>query len=94
MDQPGVLWIGVVVAVLVFLDLLFVELRRVYREAKRIFTRLEAYAELPILSLLAASEHDVERITGAIDAVTPLVERGQVAVAVLRRYMPKGSSPG
>jgi len=94
MDQPGVVWVGAVVAVLVFLDLLFVELRRVFREAKRIVTRLQAYAELPIFSLLAASEHDLERITGAIDAVTPLVERGQAAVAVLRRYIPKGSSPG
>jgi hypothetical protein len=94
MDQSSVVGVGAVVAVLVFLDLLFVELRRVFRQAKRIFTRLEAYASLPILSLLAASEYDVERIADAIDAVAPLVERGQGAVAVLRRYIPKGSSPG
>jgi hypothetical protein len=94
MDQSGVLWIGAIVAVLVFVDLLFVELRRVLREAKRILTRLEGYADLPIFALLAASERDVERIVAAIDAVAPLVERGQTAVAVLRRYLPKGSSPG
>jgi hypothetical protein len=94
MDRSGVLWIGVVVAVLVFLDLLFVELRRVLREAKRIVTRLEAYVELPIFMSMAASERDVERIVGAIDAFEPLVERGQAAIGVLRRYLPKGSSPG
>ncbi len=49
------LWIGTIVAVLVFLDLLFVELRRVFREGKRIVRRLGGYTELPIFSLLAAS---------------------------------------
>ena len=88
------LWIAAVVAVLVFLDLLFVELRRAFREGKRIVMRLAGYGNLPLWSLLAASEHDVERIAGAADAVTPLLERAQAALAVLRRYLPKGSSPG
>jgi len=88
------LWIGVILAVLVFLDLLFVELRRAVREAKRIVNRLEAYAELPIVSMLAASERDVDRIVGAIDELTALVERARGAIGVLRGYIPKGSSPG
>ncbi len=88
------LWIATAVAALVFLDLLFVELRRSLREAKRIVTRIDAYATLPIFSLCAASERDVARIVSAVDAVAPLVERGQAAFAVLRRYLPKGSSPG
>ena len=99
MDRSGAVWIGTIVAVLVFLDLLFVELRRIYREGKRLIARLEAYGTLPILSLLAASERDVERILAAVDAMTVLAERARRAIAVLRgylprRYLPKGSSPG
>jgi hypothetical protein len=94
MDGSGMVWVGVIVAVLVFLDLLFVELRRAFREGKRIVRRLEGYGELPILSLLATSEHDVERMLRAIDAVPPLIERAQRAIDVVRGYIPKGSSPG
>jgi hypothetical protein len=88
------LWIGIIVAVLVFLDLLFGELRRAFREAKRIMNRLEGYTELPIFSMLATSERDVDRILAALDALTPLLERARRAVAVMRAYIPKGSSPG
>ena len=94
MDRSGMLWIGAIVVVLVFLDLLFVELRRALREAKRIVKRLEGYGELPVLSMLATSEGDVERIVRAIDAAPPLIERAQRALGVLRGYLPKGSSPG
>jgi hypothetical protein len=94
MDRSGMLWIGTIVAVLVFLDLLFVELRRAFREAKRLMTRIEGYGELPILSQLATSGRDVDRIARAIDAVAPLIERAQRALGVLRSYLSKGSSPG
>jgi putative copper export protein len=94
MDASSMLWVGGIVAVLVFLDLLFVELRRAFREGKRVMRRLAAYGELPILSLLATSEHDVERIIRALDAVQPLIERAERAIGVVRRYIPKGSSPG
>jgi hypothetical protein len=94
MDRSGMLWIGTIVIVLVFLDLLFVELRRALREAKRIVRRLEGYGELPILGQLATGGRDVERIALAVDAVQPLIERAQRALGVLRGYLPKGSSPG
>lgn len=94
MDRSGMLWIGLIVAVLVFLDLLFVELRRIVREGKRIASRVAGYAELPLLVQLAASERDLERILNALDALAQLIERGQIALAVLRGYLPKGSSPG
>jgi hypothetical protein len=94
MDRSGMLWIGLIVVVLIFLDLLFVEVRRIVREGKRIVTRLAGFGELPIFVQLAAGERDLERIVRAIDALTPLLERGQAAFAVVRRYIPKGSSPG
>lgn len=95
MENPDLLWIGVAVAALVFLDVLFVEVRRIFREGKRIVTRLEAYADLPLFSLLAASEHDIERIGRAVEALPALIDRARAALAVLRVYRrPKGSSPG
>lgn len=87
-------WIGAIVVALVFLDLLFVELRRIFREAKRIVTRLEAYGDLPIFAALATAERDAERIAAAFEALGPLQERWQLALGELRRYLPKGSSPG
>jgi hypothetical protein len=104
MDRSGVVWIGVAVAVIVFLDLLFVEVRRCVREAKRLLSRLSAYAELPLFSMLAASENDVTRLTSALETLPLLVERAQRALEVIRRpfarhapapdNLPKGSSPG
>jgi hypothetical protein len=98
MDPSGLVWIGSIVAVLIFLDLLFVELRRIFREGKRLAVRLAAYAELPILDLIAASENDLERIAGAIDALASLLARTNAALESLRGvykvYRPKGSSPG
>jgi hypothetical protein len=104
MDRSGVLWIGVAVAVIVFLDLLFVEVRRSVREAKRLVSRLGAYGDLPLFSLLAASEHDMARLMAALDTLPVLLERAQRARDVIRcpfarrppapDYLPKGSSPG
>ncbi len=94
MDRSGVMWIGAAVAALVYLDLLFVELRRSAREAKRIVTRLQGYAELPIFSLVASAEHDVDRIAQASGEIPLLLERAASAVATLRSYLPKGMSPG
>jgi hypothetical protein len=95
MDPSGLVWIGLIVAVLIFLDLLFVELRRIFREGKRLATRLAAYADLPIFNLIAASEGDIERIVRAIDALASLSARTQTALESMRRcYKPKGSSPG
>jgi predicted type IV restriction endonuclease len=95
MDPSGLVWIGSIVAVLIFLDLLFVELRRIFREGKRLVGRLLAYADLPIFTLIAASENDVDRIVRAVDALASLAGRMQAALESLRRcYKPKGSSPG
>ena len=88
------LWIGTIVAVLIFLDLLFVEVRRIFRELKRLLTRVSAYGELPIFAQLAKSERDVERIVTALDALDALARRFQAAIDSVRRYSPKGSSPG
>jgi hypothetical protein len=94
MDRSGLFWVGLIVVVLIFLDLLFVELRRIFREGKRIVTRVAAWADLPVLAELAASEYYVGRIIRALETMAHLIERTRTALAVLRSYIPKGSSPG
>jgi hypothetical protein len=94
MDHSGALMIGAIVVVLVFLDLLFVEVRRSVREGSRLVKRVAAYAELPIFALLAKSERDVARIAQAFDEFCALLERAQRALGVLRSFLPKRSAPG
>ncbi len=84
MDQSAIGWIALAIAVFVYVDLLFVELRRIYREVLRILQRLMAYADLPVIAQAARSGDDVERLAGALEAVGPLLERGSVALATIR----------
>jgi hypothetical protein len=96
MDPTLVVRVGLAIAVLVFLDALFVELRRIAREGKRLITRLEAYAGLPIFSLIATCEGDLERVAGALEALDPLLTRAGDAWLVMRsfgRYRPAGYRP-
>jgi hypothetical protein len=86
MDTEMVLKVALGVAAVIFADALFVELRACAREAKRLITRLGAYGDLPIVSLLATTEHDVERLNVALEALPPLLERGSCALTVLRTF--------
>ena len=93
MDRSVLIWIGAIAAALIFLDLLVNELRKIFRQGKRIASRLAAYADLPVFALIDKSDRDVERIVNALDALPPLFARAQAALDVLRFYKPKGSSP-
>jgi hypothetical protein len=77
-------WVALFVAVAVYLDLLFVELRRVYREAMRIVTRVIGYGNLPVIRQAARAGDDVERLTLALETVPVLIERGRAALTVIR----------
>jgi hypothetical protein len=94
MDRSALIWVGAAVALLVFLDILFIETRRMIREGTRIFKRVRAYGELPILSMLATANRDFDRLARASEDIPALIGRGQRAVATLRSYLPKGTSPG
>jgi hypothetical protein len=100
MDQTKIGWIAFAVALFVYLDLLFVELRRMGREGRRIVTRVMAYADLPVVAQAARAGDDAEQLGRALEAVTPLLERGSVALATIRRagrpaayepFVPNGS---
>jgi hypothetical protein len=94
MDRSAVAWVGLAVAALIFLDLLFVEVKRIVREAKRIDSRVRGYGELPLFSLMATAAGDGERIGAASEEIPALIVRGKRAIGVIRSYLPKGSSPG
>jgi len=94
MTVPGLVWIGIAVVALVFLDLLYVKVRSIFYYGGRIVSRLQGYAELPIWSRLAAGATDIERIAQASEDIPALIGRGQRAIATLRSYLPKGMSPG
>jgi len=98
-DQSAIGWIALGIAALVFFDLLFVELRRAYREGARIVNRLIAYGDLPIISLVATAGQDAERLGTALEEILDLIARAQAALAVIGSrlrpapaYSPNGSS--
>jgi hypothetical protein len=103
MDRGAIGWIAAAIVGLVFLDLVFVELRRAVREGTRIVRRLGSYGDLPIVSLLPGAADDAERLARALDAVPLLLARAEAALAVIRNpfgapapargsYSPNGSS--
>jgi hypothetical protein len=101
-DPTTIGWIGAGIAGLIFLDALFVELRRALREGKRLATRLAGYAELPIFAQVATMEGDADRLVRALDALAPLMERAAEAWLVVRTlgrthaadaYRPNGTFP-
>ena len=84
MDRGALVWIGIAVLALVFLDLLAVEVRRIVREGARLARRLSGYADLPLFDRVAAGSRDLGRIIDALVALAALLERGRQALATLR----------
>jgi len=60
MNQSSIGWIALAIAVFVYLDLLFVELRRIGREGKRILTRVIAYGDLPVIAQAERAGDDAD----------------------------------
>ena len=83
MDETTVFWIGGLVAAFVFLDILIVEIRRAFREARRIVDRVAGYADLPIVSLLASTPAELTRLDQSLAEITALLARARAALAVL-----------
>jgi hypothetical protein len=80
--------VGLVVA-FILLDILIVELRRGAREGARLARRIQAYGEHPLVSLANVSLADIERLSQALEQMTPLVVRAQQALTTLGLIRPK-----
>jgi hypothetical protein len=90
MNQSSIGWIALAIAVFVYLDLLFVELRRIGREGKRIVMRVIAYGDLPVIAQAERAGDDVDRIARALDAAPLLIDRARLALATIRN--PRGAA--
>ncbi len=84
MNQSAIGWIALAIAVFVYLDLLFVELRRIGREGLRIVKRVAAYGDLPVIAQAGRTGDDVERLAVALERVAPLMARAQTALVAIR----------
>ena len=83
MDQNTVFWIGGIVAVFVFVDILIVEIRRCVREGRRIAQRIAGYADLPIVSLAAATPAELVRLEASLSEIASLLVRARAALGAL-----------
>ena len=81
--ELAIRWAFILAWVLV-LDLLWMALRRLYLEAKRLGKRLGALIEKPLPVDFAKAESDAARIIAAIDRAPTLVARGALALERLR----------
>jgi type III secretory pathway component EscU len=80
-----IVWWVTIVALLVILALAGMRLARALRELKRITTRVDAYADLPLLKALERTERRRAALEPALAQIAPLVARAVVAVAVIRK---------
>ncbi len=90
MNASAIGWIALAIVAVVLLDLLFVEVRRIVREATRIAKRVRAYGDVPVLAQAARTGDDVERMNAALETIPSLLERGRVAVTTIR--YPRGQA--
>jgi hypothetical protein len=77
------LWAFVVVAFII-VDIIIVQLVAAARETMRIYKRVMAYMEHPLIAKVEQAERDVERLTAALDALPALQARAGRALTSLR----------
>lgn len=85
MSAAAIVWLIIAIAVIVVLVLAAVQALRAVREAQRLKQRVEAYANLPLFGALSTFERDAARLNVTMKSAEPLIERAQVAIAVIRR---------
>ena len=81
------------VAAFVFVDVLFVELRRCVGEVNRIARRVSAYGDLPIVSLAATATLDAARLAASVQRIGALLVAGEAALVDLK-VLRRTDSPG
>ena len=77
-------WVTTIAVVAAALAAAALQARRAVGEVRRIQTRVDAYASLPIVTSLAQAAGDAERLNAAIERIDPLVARARKAAAVIR----------
>ncbi len=85
MSPHALIWWAIAIALVVVLALAGAQIARALRELNRVQSRVEAYADLPVVKALARAEADARRLEAALAQIAPLAERAKVALAVIRR---------
>ena len=85
MSLHALIWWTIAVALAVILVLAGAQAWRAFREIKRLGARIEALADLPVVSALERADADGRRIATAVAALSELLERAQAAVVVIRK---------
>ena len=85
MSPDRVVWWVTIVALLVILALAGMQLARALRELKRVTTRIDEFADLPVLKAVERTERRVAALEPAFAQVPLLVSRATVAVATIRK---------
>jgi hypothetical protein len=81
----ALVWWATAVALIVVLALTAAQGVRAWREVKRLGERVEALADLPVVTALERADADGRRIEAAIAELPALLERSKAAVAVIRQ---------
>ncbi len=85
MSPHALVWWAILVALIVVLALTGAQGLRAWRELKRLGARVEALADLPVVSALERADADGRRIEAAVAALPALLERAKAAAAVIRQ---------
>jgi len=80
-----IVWWVTIVALLVILALAGMQLARALRELKRVTTRLDEFADLPVLKAVERTERRLAALEPAFAQLPLLVSRATVAVATIRK---------
>ena len=85
MSLHHLIWWAIAIALVVVLALTGAQLARALRELRRLESRVDAYADLPVVKALERGERDVARIEAALAQIEPLIERAKHALEIIRR---------
>ena len=85
MSPYALIWWATLIAAAIVLVLTAAQALRAWREIERIGDRVAAYADLPVVAALERAAVDGRRIDTAIAELPALLERGQAAIAVIRK---------
>ena len=85
MSAGAIVWLIAFVALLVVLALAGAQASRALRELKRLQRRVEAFGDLEVVRAAERSTRSASRLQASAEAITPLVERAEAALAVIRQ---------
>jgi hypothetical protein len=84
-SPSAIVWLIIALAWIVVLVLIAGQALRALREAKRLRSRLDTYAELPLVAVLKRAAQDAQRLERTAVLMEPLLARAHAAIAVIRR---------